>query len=234
MLRLPAFIYKHLHFKGRFRVRINEGSFFINHYGYCLENDLFWRGLNREQRVWARLSRRAKVILDIGANTGIFSLIAKAVNPQAKIYAFEPIPRIADRFRQNCELNKFDIPCFEVAVSSLDGKGIIYDKLTENPYSSTVGWDAFPSAPSAVKEIELKKLSTFIKENNLKVDLMKIDVDAHEFEVLQGMGEYLHSMKPAMIIEILRNKETIERLLKGAHWEQIDKFNYLIEWQENR
>jgi len=230
MIKIPHFIYEHLHFKGRFKVKI-EDFFYINHYGYCLENDLFWRRLSKEMQIWARLCKKAKVILDIGANTGVFSLIAKTVNPQAKIYAFEPISRIAKRFRENCELNNFDIPCFEIAISNYDGKGKIYDRLTENPYSSTVNRDPFPNDPSVIKEIELKKLSTFIEENNLKIDLMKIDTDTHEFEVLEGMGEYLYSMKPSMIIEVLKDKERIERILKYPHWTKIDKFNYLIEWK---
>lgn len=198
MIKLPHFIYKHLHFKGKFKVKI---GFYINHYGYCLENDLFLGGLSKEMQIWARLCKKANVILDIGANTGIFSLIAKTVNPQAKTYAFEPISRIAKRFRENCELNNFDIACSEIALSNYDGKGKIYDRLTENPYSSTVNKDPFPNAPSVIKEIEVRRLSTFIEENNLNVDLMKIDVEYDEFEVLEGMGEYLYSMKPSMIIE---------------------------------
>src|SRR5690606_27567469 len=54
-----------------------------------------------------------------------------------------------------------------------------------------------------VVEIDTKKLSRVIEENNLgNIDLMKIDVETHEVEVLEGMGKYLETMQPDMLIEI--------------------------------
>ncbi len=39
-------IYQHLHFKGNFKVKVDEQrSFKIRHYGYQIENEIFWKGL---------------------------------------------------------------------------------------------------------------------------------------------------------------------------------------------
>ncbi|MFQ5417297.1 MAG: response regulator, partial [Myxococcota bacterium] len=51
--------------------------------------------------VFARLARRASVVLDIGANTGLFSLIACAANPDSKVIAFEPVDRVRDLLTEN-------------------------------------------------------------------------------------------------------------------------------------
>ncbi len=65
------------------------------------------------------------------------------------------------------------------------------------------------------------------KEKIEKVDLIKIDVEGHEAEVLQGLGEYLHQFKPTMVIEILTDEvgAAVEKILCGTgyHYFYFDK-----------
>jgi len=50
--------------------------------------------------------RKNDVVIDIGANIGLYSLIsAKRVR---KVYAFEPVKQAADIFAENKKLNKFN------------------------------------------------------------------------------------------------------------------------------
>jgi hypothetical protein len=82
--RPPRSLYKHLYFKGKFRVRLDQkknSSFLIMHHGFEIENEIFWNGAGGwekfSQELWMRLCENAKVILDIGANTGVYSFVAK-------------------------------------------------------------------------------------------------------------------------------------------------------------
>ena len=62
------------------------------------------------------------------------------------------------------------------------------------------------------------RLDTLINQRKIeKIDLMKIDVETHEAEVLEGMGEYLEKFKPTMLIEILNNEvgQNVENLVRG-------------------
>src|SRR2546430_6630038 len=83
---LPLRLYRHLHFKGLIEVRVKgSDAFKIMHYGYAEENELFWGGLegcweNVSLDIWRRLAASARVICDVGANHGVYSLVAKAVN----------------------------------------------------------------------------------------------------------------------------------------------------------
>ena len=76
-------VYKHLHFKGIIPVKlIQNKSFKIQHYGYQIENELYWAGIDGgwekiSLNLWQNLSLKSAVVLDIGANTGLFSLITK-------------------------------------------------------------------------------------------------------------------------------------------------------------
>src|SRR3954464_3973004 len=89
--------------------------------------------------LWQKLCKGANTILDVGANAGIYSLVAKAVHPDARVYAFEPVERIFSHLKDNCALNGFDVVCEPFALSDHDGEAVIYDVLTENTYSVTVG-----------------------------------------------------------------------------------------------
>ena len=90
-------VYKHLHFHGIFEVEVGKNVYFkIVHYGFHLENEIFWDGLEKGHEsisysLWKPLAKKSRVIFDIGANTGIYSLIAQSINPNAEVFAFEPV-----------------------------------------------------------------------------------------------------------------------------------------------
>jgi len=131
-MHLPPRLYRHLHFKGSIEVGVKDAdSFKIMHYGYAEENELFWAGLEGcwesvSLDVWRRLAASARVICDVGANHGVYSLVAKAVNPGSKVYAFEPVEPIFHRFKANCELNDYDIEAVLAAVSDFDGQSVLH------------------------------------------------------------------------------------------------------------
>jgi FkbM family methyltransferase len=59
--------------------------------------------------------------VDIGANIGSTSLMAKILNPTARVVAFEPSPEIYKRLEQNMwQWKKAGIECYNIAIG--DGK----------------------------------------------------------------------------------------------------------------
>lgn len=252
----PKKIYQHLYFTGTFIVQVDKLHFFrMKHFGYEIENDIFWCGLTggwekMSIRLWIQLCKRSSVIFDIGANTGLYSLVAKAINPGAKVYAFDPVHRVYDKLRQNIVLNNSDIIAVEMAASDSDGFATIYDTLQEHTLSVTVNKNLLSAGTNASEvRIETITLDSFIRKNQIqKIDLMKIDVETHEPEVLQGFKEHLSYFRPALIIEILTDEigERVARLMDGLNYlyfniddtrgsvrrvsalAQSDYFNYLL------
>lgn len=45
--------------------------------------------------------RQGAVVFDVGANIGLFSLFVGARCPSAELYAFEPVPKVFDKLKQN-------------------------------------------------------------------------------------------------------------------------------------
>jgi FkbM family methyltransferase len=221
--------YRHFHFKGWFRVKLgDQKSFWMKHYGFELENEIFWKGVNGWEstslKIWMVLSKSSEVILDIGANTGIYALISACVNSSATIFAFEPVRRVFEKLQVNIERNNFKIKAFEVALSNNDGEGMIYDQPTDHIYSVTVNR---PNADKNVKVIPTKiktvTLSSFIKEQNLNyLNLIKLDVEMHEPEVLEGFSD-ISRLRPVLLIEILNLDigERVSRFMDGYRWFKV-------------
>ncbi len=204
-------LYRHLHFKGEIEVKIKgHKSFRTYNHGLLIENGIFWAGLEngwerQSLKVWIKLCEKATSIMDVGANTGIYSLIAATINPDCDIVAFEPVKRVSAMLEKNIRINNYKIKNVEKALSNFDGDAIVYDDLSsEHTYAVTVNKNLMVNKDkSSTVKIKTCRLDTYIEENNIThIDLIKIDVETHEAEVLEGFGKYLELFKPTILIEI--------------------------------
>jgi FkbM family methyltransferase len=208
----PQRLYQHLHFKGVIRVPVEQsGSFKVQHWGYIIENELFWRGLDGWERVslalWTQLCRDATRVIDVGANTGIYALLARCVNQRANILAVEPITRVFRKLEHNIQLNGYDIEAVCVAASDHDGTAIIYDQRSEHVLSVSLNKD-FNQRDKDLRAVEIptRTLDSLLEERGWDtVDLLKIDTESHEPEVLQGLRNTLARCRPSMLIEVLND-----------------------------
>lgn len=230
-------IHVDLKFKGPFRLRLNEKcSITVHHFGGTIENELFWygiRGKNEDLKLWMKLCENAQTILDIGANTGMFSLAAKAVVPNSRVAGFEPVPWTYEYFKTNVKSNGFDIQVFDYAVSDQTGTQTFYLTPLPTQTSSSLSaqknkeWEGFKGEIQEVP-VSTITLDGFLEKHDFPdPDLMKIDVEMHEPAVLRGMQKLLSRKLPIFFIEILTDKigEEVEELLKpyGYHFYHIDE-----------
>ncbi|MEM1326610.1 MAG: FkbM family methyltransferase [Bacteroidota bacterium] len=221
-------IYQHLHFKGIISAKVTEKeSFKMQHYGYQLENSIFWEGLYGKWegvslQVWEKLSRQSTTIIDIGANTGVYALISKTARPAAQVFAIEPVKRVYEKLERNCELNNYDIITLEKAASDEDGEAVIYDVGSEHLYTVAVNKDlSSPVQKTTPVTIKTIRLDTIIQQYQLNnIDLIKIDVETHEEAVLEGMGKFLMLYQPSLLIEILNDEVArgVQKLINNLHY----------------
>lgn len=229
VVSLPEPVYRHLHFKGIIDVPISPtAGFRIRHHGYMIENELFWNGFNGWEKIsmelWTRLSRNAQVIVDIGANTGVYALAAAAMQPDALVIAVEPVRRIYDKLADNASLNGGRIKTVHAAASSRSGVAVLYD-LPEREHVLSVSLDPEWNKESAgLKPVEVPAITVadlLVQHGATRVDLLKIDVETYEAEVLRGFLEILHRDRPSMLIEILNEKVAAEvgSILNGLDYD---------------
>lgn len=239
--RLPEKIYKHFHFKGIISVEVDkEHNFKMYHLGEAEENELFWGGIDNgwektSLKLWRKLCLDSKTVIDIGANTGLYSLVTKSLNPKANIYAFEPLPKVLEYLNYNVLINKYNIKVTPKALSNYNGFAKVY-LLKDKHFSNSVTVNKSllsDSTPQMEIEIETMRFDDFIQENKINsIDLVKIDVETHEPEVLEGMGKYLDAFLPDFLIEVL-NQDCASQLNiifkdKGYLYFDIDDKNDIV------
>lgn len=223
---VPERLYRHLWFHGGFDANINGVRFRMHHPGSVLENELFWRNNFEGERtavaaVGAHIDR-AEAFLDVGANSGFYSLYAKARKPGLRVLAFEPSPVNLLMLRQNIAMNGFDIETFEAAVTDRDGDVTLYD-FDEHSYSASLVEDFRPGA--VARRVPGLTLDTIAESHDLldKKLLIKVDVEGHEEAVLAGASRVIGT-DPTFLIEILTDEaaKAVSQLLP------TDRFAYLF------
>jgi len=132
-----------------------------------------------------RMLRDAKIIIDIGANIGLFSYYARLHAPQSRIIAFEADPATFSVLAKN--VNALSVHCVHGAVTSFDGDLEFY-------CSPVSGWSsAYPvmgAANGQMVKVPALRLSQFIKKSGInRVDFLKIDVEGAEYEILLDDSE---------------------------------------------
>jgi 31-O-methyltransferase len=100
------------------------------------------------------------VVVDVGANIGMFTLFAAQTWPTARIFAFEPVPEVFDVL---CE-NVADLPNVTVTRQAL---GAAHEKrqLTYYPrYTMMSGFDADPGVDKALVHSYLKNIAATLAD----------------------------------------------------------------------
>jgi FkbM family methyltransferase len=147
---------------------------------YFLEEDLL--------SCWEAAAKGARVVLDVGANAGIYGLAALAIQRDAIVHAFEPTPEIAARLRATVRLNGLDnLYVHEVAVLSNDGQATLKrfrGELGNNEGMNFISQDVVNSDAERVRSVCLDR---FCRDRSIDhVDLLKLDVQGHEHSALKG------------------------------------------------
>ena len=193
----------------RFRVRTGRGSF--DHEAPAddrPERGLFWVGLaDDEPETIGEFERLVSampgiVVLDVGANRGIFSLVALAASPTCTVVAVEPTEGTADHLESVVALNGWAERLRLVRAAAADHEGTMSFEVPRNPFpchASLVGVGKAPVAGSAVVEVPVTTLDALVEG----ADIVKIDVEGAEHLVLAGMHRLLATSRPSIIMEVL-------------------------------
>lgn len=203
--------------------------------GIGLASSLFWHGLNGFEPDTSRTLRfffeRAATFIDVGANCGFYSILGTLWNSELKVVAFEPVPSIFEILKRNARLNEVAerVRCENIALSSKSGKTSLYLPKSENMDIETTGtlvrdgWQTRIGSPSL--EVEAVRFDEYEARRPIRVDLIKIDVEDHEADVMQGMTEIVKRDHPFIVCEILPRPHGNQRTR-----EIVEAFNYQPYW----
>ena len=168
------------------------------------------------------------IFLDIGAHMGFYSMFI-ARDPEVIVHAFEPIKENYYQLSENIRINnKKNIKKYNFALSNKKDKVLMW--VTNK--KKTGGYSIFNK-----DDIELKKYNNkihktavftnkgddLIKIVNKKI-AMKIDVERHEKNVLEGLKDLISKNKIYLQIEIFNHlKEDIHIFLTKYNFKYLNK-----------
>lgn len=165
----------------------------------------FWGSYEKEYwKYWIKLAKMASTIFDVGANVGVYSLLAAAANPKAQIHAFEPSTEMVEVLRGNIVLNDFgNISVHSFAVGKGSGQGVLRECRGSDGTNEGMNYvlSNGSEAQSADRSVALQSLDDFAQNHGIeKLDLIKMDIEGGEYDALRGAERLLAQGSIACIL----------------------------------
>ena len=144
-----------------------------------------------------RIVPQGAITVDVGANCGLYT--RKLARLSRRVYAFEPSHQMADLLRRTSASN---VSVHEIALSDQTGNAELF--IPQDGYQLIHGLAslerAVNGASKAVASINVPtaRLDSIVRRD---VAFVKIDVEGHELNVLNGAIELLELSQPVFLVE---------------------------------
>jgi FkbM family methyltransferase len=208
--------------QNRFLV-INSKQVKLSHLGddlFPIVTEIFYDKVY--ERDFVRLNLN-DVVVDIGANYGVFSLYSQMFNP-SKVYAVEPLKATFKSMKKN--LTEYGVTCINKAVSSENGfEKFMITEVNGNNFSEKNGNGFHPSSVIGEEIVETVTINQLVSDYDIdRIDFLKVDCEGGELDLFRTIDK-----------EYLQNnigKIAMEYHSKEIHDEVIDILksnNFIIE-----
>jgi FkbM family methyltransferase len=166
-----------------------------------------------EIRFVRRWLRRGMQAVDIGANIGVYTVaMAQAVGSSGRVWAFEPTPAAADSLQRSLSLNGFEnVIVFRAAVSDCEGT-VAFSVGNQSELNAVAKPGSAGRDIAQVRAVTLDRMAA--EHGWTDMDLVKLDVEGHEFEAIRGGAGFLGESSPLIMFEI-KADETFDLRILG-------------------
>lgn len=163
--------------------------------------DILDPGINGEYALLQRLAPRfpARMIFDVGANVGEWSVAAAVAFPAATIHSFEPSRGASAALEQRLAREGLGSPrvrTVRLALAESAGTRTLYE-YGESDLSSLAEWHGNPLGTAAV---QVDTGAAYAAKAGIEaVDFVKIDVEGFEMDVLQGLAPLVRDQRIGLV-----------------------------------
>lgn len=178
----------------------------------------------------------AKLIIDLGANIGLYLLKIKEKNPSCKIVAVEPNYEAFKLLKKNVESNNIkEVTLVNKAIVEKEGKIKLKTIREGSAFTGKYLGEIKKEHRKWIKNDRIKSIEVegitlknlFSKYDIKKVDILKIDIEGMEFEILKGSEEVLSNINKIVV-------EWHDYSTKAKIVELLSKNNFKIIHEEPR
>jgi FkbM family methyltransferase len=138
-------------------------------------------------------------VLDIGANVGVYGLLARALSDR-EVHAFEPMPELADVAIATAAANRIPYEVSRDALGRESGEATFY--ISDVSDSSNSLNPAFRTSTRTLT-VSVTTLDEYVEKHGFVPAVVKIDVETGEPDVLAGAHETLRTHRPWLLVEVL-------------------------------
>jgi FkbM family methyltransferase len=137
---------------------------------------------------WQEAVEGAEVVIDVGANAGIYSLAALAIEPTAVVHAFEPTLEVAERLRLTAKMNGLNrLFVHELAVYSENGYAALHRFRGDYGTNEGMNYISRDTDNPKTERVQTICLDQFCKDQSIDcIDLLKLDIQGQEHSALVG------------------------------------------------
>jgi FkbM family methyltransferase len=160
-------------------------------------------------RLLKSLTPAGGTFVDIGANVGLYTCVmANHVGPTGSVVAFEPMPENIALLRRNIGVNRLsNVDVQPVGLSNRSGKAVLYVPLQHPGGPSAATQVCDPGGWRAVGDTSMTTLDQAFQGDRL--DLIKVDVEGHEVQVLEGAHSVIEHFRPIVAREVISDNRQV-------------------------
>jgi FkbM family methyltransferase len=169
---------------------------------------------------------RHGLVIDVGANTGFYSLLAVSVSADVRVVAYEPYAPVRQFLQANLRLSprRRAVTVRPFAASDTAGGRLLYvpdgsHGLVETSASLWADFKASGKSSLRVKVVRLDDQHV----GKRRVAVIKVDAEGHDLEVLQGAEGILRRDRPILFVEVLlrADEQGLTRLLRNHDYVDV-------------
>jgi len=158
----------------------------------------------KSEELFSRLLRAGDTVLDVGANIGIYTLLAASkVGVHGRVMSLEPIPETFRELRENVRLNCCkDVSLYQVAAWQCNGTVQMGCPMDPRRHADLygVGIEGIEQSTLTVKAVRIDDL---VRSAGIsRVDFIKMDIEGAELPALRGASEVLWRDRPKLMLEV--------------------------------
>ncbi|MDN3547601.1 FkbM family methyltransferase [Mucilaginibacter aquaedulcis] len=168
---------------------------------------VFLKGIDYEPELkyLKYLINEGSVLFDIGANSGVYSMMAaKLVGKKGTVVAVEPFPAMSAMLVKNSELNKFSNVRVRTFGASHKTEVRTFWLNDDKPNSFSFSIQHQDAKELSFLTVSLDDLFEWEKLDRL--DYIKIDAEGEEDNILKGAEKVIAKYKPVIQVEITQRQ----------------------------
>lgn len=199
---------EHGNLQTNFFGKIIQNEDYLSFENYKLKNGPLDAGIFYHKLYIDDLKTKTKIssksIIDAGAHIGDSTMVLSKYTNE-KVYAFEPVLGNYNSLLQNIQLN--NLKNIVPVRKGLGSENVITDINLADMGSTLKETPQHNKELCKQEKIEIIRLDDYVKENNLEVGLIKVDIEGFEQEFLKGAENTIKTQKPTLLLSIYHSAD---------------------------